>query len=381
MGKSRKSAGISNNFLREAVADAKTVRETALENAKIALQEAFNPRIQSMLSDKLQKEAEMDDDDEATSIDTEMDSEDEGGDAEMDSEDEGGGEDMDVEDDDMDSEDEDVDDEDMDSEDEDELDLETILKELESDDSGDDEDMDSEDELDLESILKELESDDSDDSDDDEDIDLSDIEDSDDDDDMDSEDEDVDDDEDVEISELFNDEDEDEDIELSELFNDDEDEDDDEDIELSELFNDEDEDEDEDDMTEHHISRINSLESSLQEHRKAVRVMRDKLNEVNILNAKLLFCNKLFRNFNMNNSSKMTIIENFDRAKNVREIKLIYATLIESMKQQNSVPRSVKRITESASRIVASTKPRNNNILNENADFEIARIKKLAGIK
>ena len=348
MGKSRKSAGISNNFLREAVADAKTVRETALENAKIALQEAFNPRIQSMLSDKLQKEAEMDDDDEATSIDTEMDSEDGGGDAEMDSEDEGGGEDMDVEDDDMDSEDEDVDDEDMDSEDEDELDLETILKELESDDSGDDEDMDSEDELDLESILKELESDDSDDSDDDEDIDLSDIEDSDDDDDMDSEDEDVDDDEDVEISELFNDEDEDE---------------------------------DEDDMTEHHISRINSLESSLQEHRKAVRVMRDKLNEVNILNAKLLFCNKLFRNFNMNNSSKMTIIENFDRAKNVREIKLIYATLIESMKQQNSVPRSVKRITESASRIVASTKPRNNNILNENADFEIARIKKLAGIK
>ena len=42
-----------DDLLREAIADAKAVRETALENAKIALEEAFTPRLQSMLSKKI----------------------------------------------------------------------------------------------------------------------------------------------------------------------------------------------------------------------------------------------------------------------------------------------------------------------------------------
>jgi len=46
---------MSNDILKEAIADAKAVRETALENAKIALEEAFKPRIQSMLSAKLKE--------------------------------------------------------------------------------------------------------------------------------------------------------------------------------------------------------------------------------------------------------------------------------------------------------------------------------------
>ena len=43
---------IMDDLLKEAIADAKAVRETALENAKIALEEAFTPRLQSMLSKK-----------------------------------------------------------------------------------------------------------------------------------------------------------------------------------------------------------------------------------------------------------------------------------------------------------------------------------------
>ena len=39
-----------------AIADAKAVRETAIANAKIALEEAFTPRLQSILSQKLQQE-------------------------------------------------------------------------------------------------------------------------------------------------------------------------------------------------------------------------------------------------------------------------------------------------------------------------------------
>ena len=50
-----------DNLLKEAIADAKAVRETALENAKMALEEAFTPKIQSMLSKKIQME--MDDED------------------------------------------------------------------------------------------------------------------------------------------------------------------------------------------------------------------------------------------------------------------------------------------------------------------------------
>ena len=44
-----------DNLLKEAIADAKAVRETALQNAKMALEEAFTPKIQSMLSQKIQQ--------------------------------------------------------------------------------------------------------------------------------------------------------------------------------------------------------------------------------------------------------------------------------------------------------------------------------------
>ena len=43
-----------DDLLKEAIADAKAVRETALENAKMALEEAFTPRLQNMLSQKIQ---------------------------------------------------------------------------------------------------------------------------------------------------------------------------------------------------------------------------------------------------------------------------------------------------------------------------------------
>ena len=45
-----------DDLLKEAIADAKQVRETALANAKMALEEAFTPRLQSMLSKKIQAE-------------------------------------------------------------------------------------------------------------------------------------------------------------------------------------------------------------------------------------------------------------------------------------------------------------------------------------
>ena len=53
----------NSNLLKEAIADAKAVRETAIANAKIALEEAFTPRLQSILSQKLTQEIEEADED------------------------------------------------------------------------------------------------------------------------------------------------------------------------------------------------------------------------------------------------------------------------------------------------------------------------------
>ena len=47
-----------SDLLKQAIADAKAVKETALANAKIALQEAFMPRLENMLATKLTNEIE-----------------------------------------------------------------------------------------------------------------------------------------------------------------------------------------------------------------------------------------------------------------------------------------------------------------------------------
>ena len=60
-----------DDLLKEAIADAKAVRETALENAKMALEEAFTPRLQNMLSQKIQNEIEDEDDKKDEDVDLE----------------------------------------------------------------------------------------------------------------------------------------------------------------------------------------------------------------------------------------------------------------------------------------------------------------------
>ena len=86
------------------------------------------------------------------------------------------------------------------------------------------------------------------------------------------------------------------------------------------------EEEDEDDK------KVNE-QTQLKEYKDTIGYLREKLNEVNLLNAKLLFTNKLFRSFGLNNNQKLKVVETFDRTKNLREIKLVYATLAESFKR------------------------------------------------
>ena len=101
-----------------------------------------------------------------------------------------------------------------------------------------------------------------------------------------------------------------------------------------------------------------------------------KLQEVNLLNAKLLYTNKLFRSRNISETQKMKVIEQFDRAANVREVKLVYTTFAESMKRK-PVNESATRKGQ-ASKPVSSTKSRK-PIIGEQVDFQ-TRMKKLANI-
>lgn len=145
----------------------------------------------------------------------------------------------------------------------------------------------------------------------------------------------------------------------------------------------------EDDEEEKETVKENlSLKKELAEYRSAVKYLRDQINEVNLLNAKLLYTNKLFKQANLNNEQKLKVIESFDLTKSVREAKIVYATLAESFnfgakKAAGPVKASttIKTITEGlASKAVASTKPTKPTVLAEGAEMA-NRFKKLAGIR
>jgi len=140
------------------------------------------------------------------------------------------------------------------------------------------------------------------------------------------------------------------------------------------------------DMEDKKIQEIESLKKENAEYKKALGVVQQQLNEVNMLNAKLLYTNKVFKAYGLNNDQKMTVVESFDRASSVREVKLTYATICESFKLAHGTKKK-SSITEGiASKVVTGTKPsaktqqKQKQILSEGNDLA-TRFQKLAGIK
>ena len=126
---------------------------------------------------------------------------------------------------------------------------------------------------------------------------------------------------------------------------------------------------------------VKSLRADIEEHRNVVKYLRGKLNEVNLLNAKLLFTNKLFRNFGLSNEQKLKVVETFDRATNLREVKLVFSTLAESFgnKVASKPSKPIKESKGSASKAVASTKPKSEEVISEGFEMK-ERFQKLAKI-
>jgi len=400
-----------DDLLKDAIADAKAVRETALANAKIALEEAFTPRLQSMLSRKIEsemdQEEEMEDEDEMRDseegmhdTEEEMDDSEEGmhdkeegmHDTEEEMEDSEEGmhdkeEEMDTEEEMEDSEEGMHDKEEGMHDKEEEMDAE---EEMDDSDEMREEgmhDAEEEDELDLESVLAELEADlkDSEEAEEPVEEEMSDKD----------EEEKVDENDvsseigkaDNKVADKANDsssvgqgpESEGSDKKAGDELGDHnvvkevEDKDEDDDIDLDEVLKALSEEED----AEEEADKVDELKKEITETRKVVRFMRAKLNEVNLLNAKLLFSNKLFRAFGLNNNQKLKVVENFDRTKNLREVKLVYATLAESFKSPKKLSESVSK--GSSSKPTRSTKPAKAQVLSEGAEMK-ARFKKLANI-
>jgi len=96
-----------------------------------------------------------------------------------------------------------------------------------------------------------------------------------------------------------------------------------------------------------------------------------------------LFTNKLFRAHGLTNEQKLKVVETFDRAKNLREVKLVFSTLAESFGSKTTSKSVVKQIKESkgsASKVVASTKPKSKSkVIEEGFDMK-QRFQKLANI-
>ena len=359
----------SSKLLKEAIADAKAVRETAIANAKIALEEAFTPRLQSILSKKLQAEMEGDEEEADINEDNDVSSEIGGGDnkqpatkandddtdlsgianqsAEVGAEVEDYDKVKDLtegeeESEEMEEEYSTEDDEEapaMEGEmesDEDELDLESIIRELEAQIAGEEGEeevpaeapaMEGEEEMEAPAEEPAMEAE----------MDAAPVAD-------------------------------DEEIDLDEI--------------LREMGYGDDEAEEEAPAAEANEAKVKQLEAELKEAMDAIKSLRGTINEVNLLNAKLLYANKLFRGYNLTNEQKVKVVENLDRTTSVREVKLVYATLSESMKFTGTERKvaAKKTVTEGfASKVQASTAPAK-EIIAENTNELANRFKQLAGI-
>jgi hypothetical protein len=358
---------MNSKLLKEAIADAKAVRETALANAKIALEEAFTPKLQSMLSKKLQEELEGDESEEEVELTQENDvsSEIGGGDgnkmpaakafSSAAESDELAAADVDKISAAVGSEDENAEKVAGITEGEEEEDVTGATPETGMNEEEEMDDVDSE----IDEIIKELEA-----AADDEESYATEGE------------------EEMEapvaepteapaVEEPVAEEDE---IDLDEIlremgYGD-------EPAEEAPVATEEEHSEEELDALK---AELKTVQSELGEAISVIKSLKGTINEVNLLNAKLLYVNKLFRSFNLTNEQKSKVVETLDRTKNVREVKLVFSTIAESFKFGNGVAKkTTSKITESyASKPAASTAPK--QIIAED-NSAANRFKKLAGI-
>jgi hypothetical protein len=133
----------------------------------------------------------------------------------------------------------------------------------------------------------------------------------------------------------------------------------------------------EEEGVEDYKKKAKKVEEQLSEALSTIKTIQTELNEVNLLNAKLLYTNKIFKSRNLSESQKVKVLEAFDKASTVKEVKLVFETLSNSSKEKKS------SINESmfggASKSAGSSPIVGKPILEVNDQF--SRWQTLAGIK
>ena len=121
--------------------------------------------------------------------------------------------------------------------------------------------------------------------------------------------------------------------------------------------------------------------NELQEALETIETLKKDLNEVNLLNSKLLYVNKIFKSNDLSESQKVNIIAAFDKAESVKEVKLVFETVSDSVVGKKE---SAKTIKESKAKLGMASKAGGTTaakpeVISEVSDT-VRRMQKLAGI-
>jgi len=137
---------------------------------------------------------------------------------------------------------------------------------------------------------------------------------------------------------------------------------------------------------------METANKTIKEQSDAIAYLTNELNEIHLLNTKLLYTNRLFKEHNIDHNQKMGIVEMFDLAKTIREVKMNYATASKFLGNRNPVSTAPKKSNISAAKVQSITEgidrglansgknQTTKEIISENT-FNKVRFQELAGIK
>jgi len=122
----------------------------------------------------------------------------------------------------------------------------------------------------------------------------------------------------------------------------------------------------------------------LQETKEALKTVRTELNEVNLLNSKLLYVNRIFKANTLDDVQKLRVVETLDKAESAKEAKLIYETIKDTFNiskgEKRKVKSSIKEGLGMASKPAGKSTAAKKEVISESNDM-MKRFQKLANIK
>ena len=133
------------------------------------------------------------------------------------------------------------------------------------------------------------------------------------------------------------------------------------------------------------VAELNKIKKELKETKKAFTSVNNELIEVNLLNSKLLYVNRIFKANQLDEAQKLRVVETLDKADSSKEAKLIYETIkdtfnISKNTKSSSKRKSIKENLGMASKATGTSTAPKKEVISESNDM-VARFKKLANIK